>query len=313
MSSIDIPDFEPETLPWVDKPDFESELKRRLFTNELSDPDAHVLREWRDKGILVVPKLIPEYLIDALLDHYERVWRERPVCRVQLQGSSCFLSDLTARPGAGCGARVLDLHNTSEAGKAIMLFSPIINFVKTILEDTPVGMQSLFFEYGSEQALHQDFVYVTSNILSHLIGVWIALEDVGPEQGPLLYVPRSHHIQKFDLGGGKLIFDETNRQASPKWYRHLNSEIERLSLIETPFIAKKGDVVFWHSALIHGGSPILCKERTRKSFVIHYSSRKAYARDYRNKELEPEVFESNGGVTYRWNHPNHVENYYTLP
>jgi len=36
------------------------------------------------------------------------------------------------------------------------------------------------------------------------------------------------------------------------------------------FEAKKGQVFFWHSGLVHGGSPVVDRNLTRKSFVIHF-------------------------------------------
>lgn len=310
--SQNIADFEASSLPWVDKPNFDLELGNRILQGKVTQGQIAQLREWRANGVLVYRKLIPDYLIDGLLEHYEKVWRERPMCRVQLYGAPRYMCDVPQRLDAGMSARVLDLHNISAAGKAIMLYPDLIQFMQLILEDVPVGMQSLFFEYGSEQPLHQDFVYVTSRILSHLVGVWIALEDIGPEQGPLLYLPGSHNVRKFDFGNGKLAFDESNRHMAEAWQKHLNEEVQNLRADPVPFHAQKGDVVFWHSALVHGGSPILCRNRTRKSFVIHYSSRTSYRSDYRNKLLEPEVVAQNGGVTYRWVHPEHVEDRYQL-
>ena len=62
-------------------------------------------------------------------------------------------------------------------------------------------MQSLTFIYGSEQRLHQDFLYVVAKIPSHLAAAWIALEDVHPEAGPLFYFP-VNRLPKFDFGTG---------------------------------------------------------------------------------------------------------------
>lgn len=305
-------DFDPKTLPWIDRADFHLNLRCKLAKGFLSEAQADQLKDWREQGVITLPGFIPHTLIDGLLEHYERLWREKPVCRLQLHGGPCYLSEVGSRPKAGIGARVLDFHNLSEAGKAIMHFPELINLVRLILEDVPVGMQSLFFEYGSEQTLHQDFVYVTSKYLSHLIGVWIALEDVGPEQGPLLYVPASQYIKKYDLGSGKLYFDDTNRELSVEWYRHLQNEMENLRLNPATFYAKKGDVILWHSALIHGGAPILDKSATRKSFVIHYSSRTSYPRDYRNLHMDPEMVRLNGGVSYRWLQQGHIEDLFEM-
>jgi ectoine hydroxylase-related dioxygenase (phytanoyl-CoA dioxygenase family) len=36
------------------------------------------------------------------------------------------------------------------------------------------------------------------------------------------------------------------------------------------FQAKKGDMLIWHSNLVHGGEPMLNPELSRKSMVAHY-------------------------------------------
>ena len=36
------------------------------------------------------------------------------------------------------------------------------------------------------------------------------------------------------------------------------------------FLARKGDALFWHGMLIHGGSPITTPGLTRQSYVIHF-------------------------------------------
>jgi len=38
------------------------------------------------------------------------------------------------------------------------------------------------------------------------------------------------------------------------------------------FAAKRGEVLIWHSALLHGGGPVVDESLTRKSFVVHYSA-----------------------------------------
>lgn len=44
------------------------------------------------------------------------------------------------------------------------------------------------------------------------------------------------------------------------------------------FEAKKGQVFFWHSGLIHGGSRVVNESLTRKSFVIHFDKLKYHKR-----------------------------------
>jgi ectoine hydroxylase-related dioxygenase (phytanoyl-CoA dioxygenase family) len=45
--------------------------------------------------------------------------------------------------------------------------------------------------------------------------------------------------------------------------------VQRFGLTKQVFAAKKGDVLIWHSDLIHGGHPV-SQDITRKSVVTHY-------------------------------------------
>lgn len=46
----------------------------------------------------------------------------------------------------------------------------------------------------------------------------------------------------------------------------------RLGLKKEILLINKGDVLFWQGALAHGGMPINDSSKTRKSFVLHYST-----------------------------------------
>jgi len=63
-------------------------------------------------------------------------------------------------------------------------------------------------------------------------------------------------------------------------------------------LAGKGDVIFWHAALVHGGSPAADRRLTRKSLVSHYSTVSGYPRDRRAPDREPRRIENHGGVLY---------------
>lgn len=41
------------------------------------------------------------------------------------------------------------------------------------------------------------------------------------------------------------------------------------------FVAKKGEILFWHANLVHGGSPRTDPSLSRKALVCHYLAEKA--------------------------------------
>ena len=54
------------------------------------------------------------------------------------------------------------------------------------------------------------------------------------------------------------------------YYDYMQKKVEEMGLKEERFMAKKGDVLIWHSQLFHGGSPINNDSLTRRSIVTHF-------------------------------------------
>jgi ectoine hydroxylase-related dioxygenase (phytanoyl-CoA dioxygenase family) len=98
-----------------------------------------------------------------------------------------------------------------------------------------------------------------------MCGVWIALEDITMDSGPLIYYPGSHKLPFYTMEKLKI---------EPGNYNEYEKKIEKIILESglTPEygIIKKGDIIIWHANLIHGGSKRNDNTLTRKSMVIHY-------------------------------------------
>jgi hypothetical protein len=126
--------------------------------------------------------------------------------------------------------------------------------------------QTLNFLVGTEQHPHSDAIHFHSVPERFMCGVWVALEDVGPENGPLIYWPGSHRLQVYSheqLGlaapGGQLPYErfwEALMAAHGLRPRHLH--------------ARRGQAVIWTANLMHGGSAQRDRSRTRLSQVTHY-------------------------------------------
>ena len=297
MSALD---FDAATLPWIDLPTFPQELDRRLNAGEIDLATAHHLLDWRHQGYLYLPGCLEDARIEALLAEYEQAWEERPPLKALVEGKGeQNFPDVAPRSELHHHHfRVLDLQDVSEAARQAMFHPQIVHSLRAIFDQVPVAMQSIFFEYGSEQGAHQDFPYVQAQILSHLVGCWIALEDVGPDNGPLFYYPGSHRLSKYDWGDGKLTWNGQSHEEVVQFEQDLARRCEAAGLEKLTFHAKKGDVFLWHAALVHGGTAVNDHDLSRKSFVGHFSTREAYPRDRRWPEVEPQVVDINGGVLY---------------
>jgi ectoine hydroxylase-related dioxygenase (phytanoyl-CoA dioxygenase family) len=113
--------------------------------------------------------------------------------------------------------------------------------------------------------------------LGGLIAIWIALEDVGPDQGPLHYYPGSHRLPYYrneDYGNGGTAWRLGNKGYAA-YEAFIAERISEAGFPKETFLAKKGDVLIWHANLFHGGNAHLDFSQTRKSMVMHYFARNA--------------------------------------
>jgi len=67
--------------------------------------------------------------------------------------------------------------------------------------------------------------------------------------------------------------------------RWLDETMDARGLQPRALTCKRGDAFIWNAALVHGGSAITNPERTRKSFVVHYST----AADYKSRTARMQV------------------------
>ena len=144
--------------------------------------------------------------------------------------------------------------------------------LSVLLDGKAILFQSINFLKGSEQASHSDSIHMTTYPLGGLLGVWIALEDITEENGPLHYYPGSHKLpyylnKDYDNEGNYFLL-------GPKSYTDyeimIEKKIKEQKLEKVRFFAKKGDLLVWHANLFHGGEPHINKNKTRKSMVFHY-------------------------------------------
>ena len=144
--------------------------------------------------------------------------------------------------------------------------------LSVLIDGEAVLFQSINFLTGSEQHTHSDSIHMTTYPLGGLLGVWIALEDITEENGPLHYYPGSHRLPYY------LNADYQNEGSTWKLGSKSYSEYEDMvakkikenGIQKTKFLAKKGDLLIWHANLFHGGEPHQNKLHSRKSMVYHY-------------------------------------------
>jgi phytanoyl-CoA hydroxylase len=156
--------------------------------------------------------------------------------------------------------------------KALALKPTLIDLLNGLMSEKVHLFQSINFIKGSEQGTHSDSIHMTTFPLGGLIGVWIALEDIDLENGPLHFYPKSHKLpyymnKEYNNEGNFFLLGKNDYK---DYEEMISSKIQKTKLEKKIFTAKAGDVLIWHANFFHGGEKQLDPTRTRKSVVFHY-------------------------------------------
>jgi len=261
---------------WVDQPDAHDGVARRLEQGTIDADRAAQLTQFIDEGYTSLHVDLDAYDISAD-DEYERLWDERPAHLAIATGGQRISMAEAQLGDRQLGYRLPDVHGFSELFSALYLHPEVMGLMEQILDDKAMAFQSLLFEWGSQQGLHRDPMFVKTTPASELTAAWIALEDVHDDAGPLLYVPGSHRMPWFQPEPGSVVFPQAERKKiRTDWAAHRAAQLEELGLEVQRFTCKRGDVFIWHAGLLHGGAHLDRPEATRKSLVTHYSRASNY-------------------------------------
>lgn len=262
------------TIPgelWIDREDAEEQIARRGVGEE----EAENLRKYARDGYFITHIDLSASDAAKIDADVNRLWREKPA-KVAFAYDSPPLRFSTANEAAQRKPRyrIHDMHSASAVARSLYVHPTLIRYASLILGDEAVATQSLYFEFGSQQPLHRDSIVVPTPVFGRLLASWIALEDIDPRSGALMYVPGSQKLPFYEFEPGQYMFDGRRMTAEQALtaMRYHDEECERRRLKPHLFDAKRGDVLIWHSALLHGGAPVGDETLTRKSFVVHYST-----------------------------------------
>lgn len=258
FSSISSEDFRglKSYLNVHDLKDSQTEMPNNLSFKSLEPHIKKSLLSWSKNGYTILDNFFSENEIDACNEEIETLLKNNKV-KFRYGNKVMFAfhhSKIIKKMGTD--KKLLDLLNII-LGKKVELFQSI-NFLK-----------------GSQQRTHSDSIHMTTFPYGNLVAIWVALEDVKLESGPLHYYPGSHklpYVMNRDYGN-----IGTKYKLGPKSYTDYENHIEEVlvknKLKKEIFLAKKGDVLVWHANLFHGGEKVIDKAITRKSMVFHYYSK----------------------------------------
>lgn len=264
---------------WLDQPDAHEQIDRRTGQGEISDDDAERLHHFVDHGYTSISIDLDDEFASAFERDLDHLWATRPAnlaASAKSGGRESFRDFDDAN--RHIGYRVIDMHSHSERARSLYLHPDIFRLTDLIFGERSIAFQSLYFQYGSEQSLHRDPMFVVTEPPSHLLASWIALEDITADSGPLLYVPGSHRMPWFEFAPDTIKFGDGDDVPAIRkaWADTRARNIEEMGLETVQLTCRRGDAFIWHGSLLHGGAKVANPETTRKSFVTHYSTASHY-------------------------------------
>lgn len=236
-----------------DRLDSREALPQKQVFRELDEEVQEELLPWSEKGYVILKKFFSDQEIDQVNTEVDHLIKSN---QVKFKWGTKIMFAIKK-------SQLLYDFGSSERLMKIL----------SLLMDKPVQLfQSINFLTGSQQKTHSDSFHMTTFPKGNLIAIWVALEDISADSGPLHYYPGSHKLPyimnrdydnvgtKYELGS-KTYADYTDR---------IEEEIEKKHLQKEVLLAEKGDVLIWHANLLHGGEPVQNEKSTRKSMVFHY-------------------------------------------
>ncbi len=229
-----------DSAPWVESPFFEQFLAEKDLGPDLSN----LARGYSQDGYVVLDDVLDEAGCAGIVEDV----------------ASLYQDDVAEGPRSRY--RVQDAWRECPSVKALASHPRILEVLETFYGRRPIPFQTLNFRYGTQQPAHADSLHFHCMPRGFMCGVWVALEEMTPDNGPLAYYPGSHRLPDVEyLGIDPSRFVE--HQAA--YLRRLEARYE-----EREFTAARGQALVWAANLWHGGKPIRREGATRHSQVTHY-------------------------------------------
>ncbi|MEO0468603.1 MAG: phytanoyl-CoA dioxygenase family protein [Bacteroidota bacterium] len=252
LSHADFSELPTET-PWLDQSNAWEQAQSHVDFATFSEEMQVGIKDWIEKGYLILRGYFDGENVKAINEEVDHLLKKGIVDQHH-------------------NGKVFFAFRHSDLLKKVVWDRDLLRLMSFLLGRQMQPFQSLNFIQGSQQAAHSDSIHMTTHPLGNLTAIWIALEHVGPDNGPLVYYPGSHRLpyimnRDFDHGGSRWRVGD---DANGRYEAHIAKLIKEKELEAVEFHTEPGDLLIWHANLLHGGKAIQRKGATRKSMVVHY-------------------------------------------
>ncbi len=205
--------------------------------------------QFSQEGYLLFDPQIPEEIVD---------------------GAVADLDGKYDQPLNGAGVlppcRIQDAWKISSNVHKIAVWPRIIDALRELYGREPKPFQTLSFPTGTIQPAHSDAIHFSSCPAAYMTGVWVGLEEIDEDNGPVFYYPGSHKLPEATMAD---VGVEPKEELYAEYEKYTARVIEHYGLEKAQATMPKGHVFFWSSNLIHGGDERRDLFRSRRSLVTH--------------------------------------------
>jgi hypothetical protein len=245
--------------------------------------DGDQVERFERDGFLVIDGACPPELVDGVRAEVDPMLHDRWSDAMEDTRDGLIYTNYGGWPEHDLAwHRILNAWKTCDSVRALALSEPLVAVVEQLYGRRVKPFQTLNFPIGTQQPAHADSFHFQSDPPGLMCGIWVALEDMDMENGPLVYYPGSHRLP---MPTWDVIEEATGYAVSPDEFeahqdflakRHAQYAeycrllIEREGLEPQYGTIRKGQALIWSANLLHGGSPQSDRTRTRNSQVTHY-------------------------------------------
>ena len=240
--------------PWLDQDGATEKLTAHPDWQKFSVEEQEQLHHWVCDGFMVLKNWVPEEVVDAI-NHEVEVVKKNNLLPLHFTGN-----------------RIMNCYPHSPALKSLVNENKTRQLLDFAMGRPVRPFQTMNFFEGSKAKAHADIIHMTTEPLGYMLAIWVALEDIHPDSGPVFYVPGSHKLPY--LMSDAFPTGNTSIMVGKRYYENYTEKVESLmeekGLEKVPFYAKKGDMLVWHANLLHGGLEVNQPGISRNSLVVHY-------------------------------------------
>ncbi|WP_274361896.1 phytanoyl-CoA dioxygenase family protein [Paenibacillus thermotolerans] len=240
-------------------------------------------------GYLIVRGLLPKEDAERLLKWMDDVYHGRIDDLDHLSPVFDWM-DEKQKTERFSSARLHMPHRHSATAEWGLLHPRVIDVLEALIGPDVYALQSMMFlnpPGKGGQGWHQDAFYIQTQP-DTLIGAWMALDRADEENGCLWVAPGSHNEPIYPPEeahrGGFVHVDDKQIEGlfTAENVSNMDDTVNNLSGVAAkygkpvPVVLEPGDVLFFHSHLLHRSYKNTTTDRMRRSYVTHYCNARSW-------------------------------------